>query len=128
MAHDENSVKPADAGPVERPVRPLVERLRDIAHGMNAAANQAALREAADEIERLRSYKADALRFRMLIRSTGNELVLGTPGKPHKLQISLNVEGCEQYSPDGAIDFPATIRAVLDDEQQIQDSWAEKKA
>lgn len=31
----------------------LVQRLRDIAHGINAASNQAALREAADEIERL---------------------------------------------------------------------------
>lgn len=31
----------------------IVQRLRDIAHGINAASNQAALREAADEIERL---------------------------------------------------------------------------
>jgi hypothetical protein len=48
----------AGQGPLERPVRPLVERLRDIAHGMNAAANQATLREAADEIERLRVAEA----------------------------------------------------------------------
>lgn len=75
-----------------------------------------------------RSDAADARRFRTLVRNTGNELALGMAGKPHRLQINLNVEGCERFLPDGAIDFPATIRAVLDDEQRIQDSWAETKA
>jgi len=49
------TLPPALAGQGEPSVRPLVDRLRDIAHGMNAARNQATLREAAAEIESLRA-------------------------------------------------------------------------
>ncbi len=63
----------AVAGQVERPVRPLVERLRDCAQGVDLGAegmgwspDPALLREAADEIENLRAalqWYADGLHF-----------------------------------------------------------------
>lgn len=46
-------------GYARRTSNTLVRRLRDIAHGMNAAVNQATLREAADEIERLQRENAE---------------------------------------------------------------------
>lgn len=55
-----NEERQASAGQVERPVRPLVDKLRDYAQGIDLGAagigwipDQALLREAADEIERL---------------------------------------------------------------------------
>ena len=60
----DNTTTPAPskpvAGPVQRPVRPLVDKLRDCAQGIDLGADgmgwspdPALLREAADEIERL---------------------------------------------------------------------------
>ena len=66
---------------------------------------------------------ADVRRFRTLLRMTGNEWTIATPGVPHAIEIRLDCTGCEKYLPDGAVNFPATIRAALDDEQRIQDSW-----
>jgi hypothetical protein len=48
------------------------------------------------------------------------------PGTPHTLRINLDATGCERYTADGAVDFPATIDAILDDEARIRASWERK--
>jgi hypothetical protein len=54
-------------------------------------------------------------RFRALIHNVGREFNVSTPGKPHILQINIDTLGCDRYLPDGAFDFPGTIRATLDE-------------
>ncbi len=73
------------------------------------------------EVSRLAEERQDAARLRALLRNNGREFDLSNPDRttPKSLRLTLNCEGCEQYRPDGAVDFAATIRAVLDDEIRL---------
>ncbi len=60
MAHEDEQKLPADAGPVERPVRPLVERLHAYTADPTLYDDYCnAMLEAADEIERLNALRRD---------------------------------------------------------------------
>ena len=100
MSTDTNQTE-AVGSPVERPVRPLVERLRDAAQGVDLGADgmgwspdPSLMREAADEIERLR---ADAARWRKFCKRMQH------PGNPMRGKWRL-VEISPMYGDEKDID------------------------
>ena len=78
---------------------------------------------AAREWNQPRKFDPDSVRYRALRTNVGREYVMATPGKAHDLIIKLRADGCEKYRGDGAVDFPATLDAILDDEVRIQADW-----
>lgn len=112
MAHEEGTAKPADAGSVERPVRPLVERLRDTPNWMRESYGSwkdcvlkydRAPFEAADELEVLRLQR-DAIRAAL-------QKVLDTHSREAKATMSYR-NARENFS-DSADERRAQVHAML---------------